>query len=193
MIDGPCARCPQATPKAGINPSIFCTILAGIRSYPHAYSLDFINDRDAVVHRLGPGFGRLRHVGLDRQLTKRSDSRPLPSPTLGRPLVSPGMGWLHGAGRSALVRGCEISELDGGLFEPSAPPRDLCWTKPRTCSGHVWVPHMSIFQQRLSVVSDTITNLNIRIRELEQLRNQVKKAQLSARRSRPKSRRKRAR
>jgi hypothetical protein len=53
MIDGPCARCPQATPKAGlINPSIFCTILAGIQSYPHAYSLDFINDRDAVVHRL---------------------------------------------------------------------------------------------------------------------------------------------
>jgi hypothetical protein len=39
---------------------------------------------------------------------------------------------------------------------------------------------MSIFEQRLSVVSDTITSLNIRIRELERLRDEVKKAQLSA-------------
>jgi hypothetical protein len=52
---------------------------------------------------------------------------------------------------------------------------------------------MSIFQERLLVVTDTITSLDIRIRELERLRDQNKKAQLSARRLRPKSRRKRTR
>jgi hypothetical protein len=35
---------------------------------------------------------------------------------------------------------------------------------------------MSIFRQRPSAVTDTITSLNIRIRELERLRDQVKKA-----------------
>jgi hypothetical protein len=39
---------------------------------------------------------------------------------------------------------------------------------------------MNIFQQRVSVVTDTITSLNIRIRELERLRDQVSKAQDSA-------------
>jgi len=47
---------------------------------------------------------------------------------------------------------------------------------------------MSTFQKRLSVVTDAITSLNIRIGELQRLRDQVKKAQLSARRSRPRSR-----
>jgi len=46
---------------------------------------------------------------------------------------------------------------------------------------------MSIFQQRVSVVTDTITTLNIRISEPQRLRDQVREAQLSARRSRPKS------
>jgi hypothetical protein len=41
-------------------------------------------------------------------------------------------------------------------------------------------PQMSVFQQRLLVVTHTIPSLNIRIRELERLRDQVKKAQLSA-------------
>jgi hypothetical protein len=52
---------------------------------------------------------------------------------------------------------------------------------------------MSIFQKRLLVVTDMITSLDIRIRDLERLRDQNKKAQLSARRLRPKSRRKRTR
>jgi hypothetical protein len=39
---------------------------------------------------------------------------------------------------------------------------------------------MNIFQQRVSVVTDTLTSLDIRIRELERLRDQVKKAQDSA-------------
>jgi len=52
---------------------------------------------------------------------------------------------------------------------------------------------MNTFQKRLSVVTDTITSLNIRISELQRLRDQVKKAQLSARRARPKFRRKRTR
>jgi hypothetical protein len=47
---------------------------------------------------------------------------------------------------------------------------------------------MSFFQKRLSVVTDTLTSLNIRIGKLQRLRDQVKKAQLSA--SRPNSRKK---
>jgi hypothetical protein len=46
---------------------------------------------------------------------------------------------------------------------------------------------------RISVVTDTITSLNARMRELERLRAQVKKAQLSVRRSLPNSRKKRPR
>jgi hypothetical protein len=61
----------------------------------------------------------------------------------------------------------------------------------RAGSGSMWGSQMSIRQQRFSVVTDTIANLNARIRELERLRDQVRKAQLSARRSRPKSLRKR--
>jgi hypothetical protein len=52
---------------------------------------------------------------------------------------------------------------------------------------------MSSLQQRYAVVTDTITSLNLRIRELERLRDQVKKAERSTRRSRPKSRKRRAR
>ena len=47
---------------------------------------------------------------------------------------------------------------------------------------------MGIFQQRLLVVTHTIPSLNIRIHELERLRDRVRKAQLSARRSRRKPR-----
>jgi hypothetical protein len=46
---------------------------------------------------------------------------------------------------------------------------------------------------RISVVTVTIASLNTRMRELERLRAQVKKAQLSVRRSRPKSPKKIAR
>jgi hypothetical protein len=46
---------------------------------------------------------------------------------------------------------------------------------------------------RLAVITDTIASLNTRLRELERLRAQVNKAQLSARRSRPKPIKKRAR
>jgi hypothetical protein len=52
---------------------------------------------------------------------------------------------------------------------------------------------MSSLQQRYAVVTKTITSLNLRIRELERLRDQVKKAERSTRRSRPKSRKRRAR
>jgi hypothetical protein len=50
---------------------------------------------------------------------------------------------------------------------------------------------MSIFKQRLSVINDTATSLSIRMRELERLRDQVKRAQLLAQRLPPKSRGKR--
>lgn len=46
---------------------------------------------------------------------------------------------------------------------------------------------------RISVITDTINSLNIRMRELERLRDQVKKAEKSARRSRPRFPKKRAR
>jgi hypothetical protein len=39
---------------------------------------------------------------------------------------------------------------------------------------------MNISQQRVSVVTDTIASFDIRIRELERLRDQVSKAQESA-------------
>jgi hypothetical protein len=80
----------------------------------------------------------------------------------------------------AVARGCEISELDGVYLNLQRRPA----TYAGQSRGQVWVPHRSIFEQRLSVVNDTIASLNIRIRELERLRDQVKKAQLSARRSR---------
>jgi len=74
-----------------INPSIFWTILASDPSYPHADSLDVIDDRGCDLHRTGADFGRCRQVGLDRRLTKHYDSRPPDGlfMTLGRPLVSP--------------------------------------------------------------------------------------------------------
>jgi hypothetical protein len=46
---------------------------------------------------------------------------------------------------------------------------------------------MSALEQRLSAIADRTTSLNTQMRELEQLRVQLKKAQLSARGSRPKS------
>jgi hypothetical protein len=50
---------------------------------------------------------------------------------------------------------------------------------------------MSTLQRRLSGVTDAIAALNAHIRELEQARDLVRKARLSARRERRKSRRKR--
>jgi hypothetical protein len=52
---------------------------------------------------------------------------------------------------------------------------------------------MSDFQQQLSALAETKIFFDIQLRNLERLRAQVKKAQLSARRSPPKSRRKRTR
>jgi hypothetical protein len=48
---------------------MFCTILAGIRSYPHAHSLDFIDDRGCDFPRGGAGGGRRWHLGLSRRLS----------------------------------------------------------------------------------------------------------------------------
>jgi hypothetical protein len=57
-----------------------------------------------------------------------------------------------------------------------------------------WSSQVSISQQHLSVIIAAVINVNTELRELERLRDQVKrKAQLLARRSRPKSRRKRVR
>jgi hypothetical protein len=47
---------------------------------------------------------------------------------------------------------------------------------------------MSVFQDRLLVVTETITRLYTQMRELERLRDQVEKAELLARKSRPKLR-----
>jgi hypothetical protein len=47
----------------------------------------------------------------------------------------------------------------------------------------VWSSRNRVLQQRLSIVADTITILNVRIRELERLRDQLEKARLAARRS----------
>jgi hypothetical protein len=47
---------------------------------------------------------------------------------------------------------------------------------------------MSVFQDRLSFVTDTITSLDTRMRELERLRDQVKNAELLIRKSRAKLR-----
>jgi len=52
---------------------------------------------------------------------------------------------------------------------------------------------MSTLQRNLPVVTDTITYLTAQIRELNRLRDQVRKAQLSARRARRKPSRKRTR
>jgi hypothetical protein len=50
---------------------------------------------------------------------------------------------------------------------------------------------MSILLRRLASVTDTIAYLNAQIRELDQVRDLVRKARLSARRARRKSPRKR--
>jgi hypothetical protein len=55
------------------------------------------------------------------------------------------------------------------------------------CCGVLVGFSMRVFQQHLSVITDTKTNLYTQLRELERLRDQVKRAQLLARRSRPKS------
>jgi hypothetical protein len=52
---------------------------------------------------------------------------------------------------------------------------------------------MASFPQKLAAVSDTTGNLNAQFRALIRLRDQVRKAQLSALKSRRKFRRKRAR
>jgi hypothetical protein len=52
---------------------------------------------------------------------------------------------------------------------------------------------MSIFEQRLSVVTSRTTSLNAQMRELKQLRDQVKRAESASPRSRPTFRGKRAR
>jgi hypothetical protein len=52
---------------------------------------------------------------------------------------------------------------------------------------------MRSFQQYLSIFTDNTTNLLIQISELNELREQLRKAQLSARRSQQQIRRKRMR
>jgi hypothetical protein len=44
---------------------------------------------------------------------------------------------------------------------------------------------MSVIQDRLSVITDTITSLDTQMRELERLRDQVKNAEQLVRKSRP--------
>jgi hypothetical protein len=55
---------------------IFWTIPVRTRSYPHAHSLDFIDDRGPVVHRFGAGFGRRGHLGLSYRLAALASFDP---------------------------------------------------------------------------------------------------------------------
>jgi hypothetical protein len=52
---------------------------------------------------------------------------------------------------------------------------------------------MRAFQEKISIFTDNTANLLIQISELNELREQLRKAQLSARRSQPPMRRKRTR
>ena len=62
--------CLQAPPQNGpfINTSSLWTILVYPRSYPHAQSLDAINDRAGDIYRAGVGLGRRWHLGLGYRL-----------------------------------------------------------------------------------------------------------------------------
>jgi hypothetical protein len=70
------AFCPQspALRFPFINPSRLWAILVCPRSYPHARSLDFIDDRDGYIHRVGAGLGRRGYVGLGYRLTQSRGS-----------------------------------------------------------------------------------------------------------------------
>jgi hypothetical protein len=61
------------------------------------------------------------------------------------------------------------------------------------CQRMSGVCKMRILQQNIAVLADNAANLVIQLRELEQLREQLKRAQQSARRSRQIDRRKRTR
>jgi hypothetical protein len=76
-------------------------------------------------------------------------------------------------------------------FEPSVRHDDLCLEQLCPAVALVWGSQMSTLQRRLSGFIDTIAALNAQIRELDQARDLVRKARLSARRARRKSRRKR--
>jgi hypothetical protein len=79
-------------------------------------------------------------------------------------------------------------------FEPSVRHDDLCLGQLcPAVAALVWGSQMSTLQRRLAGVTDTIAHLNAQIRELDQARDLVRKARLSARRARRKSRRKRTR
>jgi hypothetical protein len=62
-LDGGALFTGLAQKRPFINPSGFRAILDRMRSYPHAYSLDSINDRGGDLHWFGAGFGRRGHMG----------------------------------------------------------------------------------------------------------------------------------
>ena len=108
-----------------------------------------------------------------------------------RPEVARRYGVPIDAARTGLVPGESLSQMEVYL-NLQCPPTTYAERSPARVAVGMG-SQMGIFQQRLLVVTHTIPSLNIRIHELERLRDQVEKAQLSARRSRPKSRRKRTR
>jgi hypothetical protein len=63
-----------------INPSTLWTILVCPRSYPHAKSLDAIDDRDGDIHWPGTGLGWRRHLGLGHRLTTLASHAAVSSP-----------------------------------------------------------------------------------------------------------------
>jgi hypothetical protein len=119
--------------------------------------------------------------------------------TLGRPLVSPGFAACHVPADRSQCIAAAFGRGRWAFFD-----RDFNLNLQRATMTHVlgqlcplvvallWGSQMSTLHQRhLPVVTDTITYLNAQIRELNRLRGQVRKAELSARRAR-KPRRKRA-
>jgi hypothetical protein len=114
--------------------------------------------------------------------------------------AGPVWGGSRGASRSAQRMGSPALYARDGVkamgaqFEPSVRHDDLCLGQLcPVVAALVWGSQMSTLQRRLAGVTDTIAHLNAQIRELDQARDLVRKARLSARRARRKSRRKRTR
>ena len=72
-----------------INPSTLWTILVCPRSYPHAKSLDAIDDRDGDLHWPSAGLGWRRHLGLGHRLTTLALARWIAVLRLHEGLVGP--------------------------------------------------------------------------------------------------------
>jgi hypothetical protein len=104
-----------------IKPSTLWTILVCPRSYPHALTLDLVDDRSFDRVWSHAGIGRRWHFGLSHRLMLPRQIAP--AVTLRSPLVSPGVAGCDGPVDRRKRMGADLSPAG----RPNGPPLGRRW------------------------------------------------------------------